>query len=540
VAQNDPFQQIVDALDLDSAVRRGSERNDLLPPRMEDGVLGEVGKRFSESLRTKLERGRYDPTPAEWVFVPKPGTTTRPAALLTLADRVVYDAVVELLRPRIDTALLGKDIVFWPRGIDVPKRWLDFERAALAEDTKYVAISDITGFYEMIEHERLRDILVSITGRREAVNALIEFLRRVMRNAKGIPQGLAASDPIATAYLSPVDSAMARECLNYSRHGDDIRIAAKSVSEARRALYCLELELRRVGLLANSSKSIIMRRDTYESTMASTARVNQETRETLLRARKAEIEEDPEKLEKILEETEQEQLGWELFYHGRMSLAEVIAELEPHLQPTDMDVAIEVLRDALAKLPHTPGGLSREEFHIRVSSSLVQLAAGKSALAIEHVANLLAGFPEKTEVVANYLISQSQQVGSAVVAEVIRILDDDRFKTDWEVVWLLTVLRQFVAALDANQILSVKRLAYDEDQSVFCRVEAIKLLGMLGELEHSVVRRLWNTAAPCFHPDLVAAAHYARSKASWCDAFLAGVVEDPVNKVVIRHLEANG
>lgn len=67
MAQNDPFQQIVDALDLDSAVRRGSERNDLLPPRMEDGVLGEVGKRFSESLRTKLERGRYDPTPAEWV-----------------------------------------------------------------------------------------------------------------------------------------------------------------------------------------------------------------------------------------------------------------------------------------------------------------------------------------------------------------------------------------------------------------------------------------------------------------------------------------
>jgi hypothetical protein len=67
--------------------------------------------------------------------------------------------------------------------------------------------------------------------------------------------------------------------------------------------------------------------------MASTARVNQETREALLRARKAEIEEDPEKLEKILKETEQEQLGWELFYHGRMSLAEVIAELEPHLQP---------------------------------------------------------------------------------------------------------------------------------------------------------------------------------------------------------------
>ena len=66
---SDVFQTIVDELDLREAVRIGSRRNDLLPPRHEDKVTGELGARFSEGLRTRLERGRYDPSPASLVMV---------------------------------------------------------------------------------------------------------------------------------------------------------------------------------------------------------------------------------------------------------------------------------------------------------------------------------------------------------------------------------------------------------------------------------------------------------------------------------------
>ncbi len=83
----------------------------MLPPRHEDGVVGELGKRFSEGLRGRLERGRYDPSPAVFIYVPKPGNTTRPGALLTLADRIIYDALINELRLRIDAALLGSDVV---------------------------------------------------------------------------------------------------------------------------------------------------------------------------------------------------------------------------------------------------------------------------------------------------------------------------------------------------------------------------------------------------------------------------------------------
>ena len=88
MGMQNPFQRVIDQLNLEAAVRRGTVRNDLLPPRYEDLVTGEVGKRFSDGLQNRLERGRYDPTPASYVLVPKPGNTTRPAALLTLPDRV--------------------------------------------------------------------------------------------------------------------------------------------------------------------------------------------------------------------------------------------------------------------------------------------------------------------------------------------------------------------------------------------------------------------------------------------------------------------
>lgn len=533
----DVFQLLVDELDLESAVRRGSERNDLLPPRPEDDVLGEVGKRFSETLRTRLERGRYDPTPAQVLLVPKPGNTTRPAAMLTLADRVVLDAIVSLLRPRIETELLGNGIVMWPRGELTPKQWPAFEAAPLSGAAKVVAIADVTGFYETIDHERLRDILMLATGRRNAVNALIDFLGRVMGGPKGVPQGLAASDPIATVYLSAVDAAMARASIEYSRHGDDIRIAAASVSQARGALYLFEMELRRIGLLVNGAKAIIMARETYETVLANSAKASDEAREALIQSRVAEVKADRHKLERAFEETKTTHLGWNLFYHGTISLSEAIEELAPHLEPNDMDVAIRVLRDALTRRPGTSDALSREEFHIRVTSSLVRLAAGKSPLAIELLGDLLRQFPEKTEVVASYLAAQGEAASTAVVATLIDALREDRFRTDWEVVWLLHVLCKFAPSLLPEQTETVRRIALDEQQGMYCRVEALKVLAKLGELNHALVLRLWNTAAPFFRTDLVRAAHHARGHEKWCEAFLAGVVEDAVNKVVLRHLD---
>jgi hypothetical protein len=161
-----PFQRIVDRIDLKSALTRGAEPNDLLPPRPEDRVGGGVGNRFIETLKRSLERGSYDPTPSYFVQVPKSSHATRPAALLSLSDRVVYDALVTTLRPRIETALLGKGILFWPRGLLSKKAWRNFEQAPLMGSDDYLIIADISAFYESIEHEQLAERLLRMTGDR--------------------------------------------------------------------------------------------------------------------------------------------------------------------------------------------------------------------------------------------------------------------------------------------------------------------------------------------------------------------------------------
>lgn len=527
------FQDVVDGLDLEAATRRGSERNDLLPPRHEDSVAGELGKRFSEGLRTRLERGRYDPVPAVFIYVPKPGNTTRPAALLTLADRVIYDALVDELRRRIDAALLGPDVVFWPRGVRADKRWGDFENAPLARGLAYVARADITGFYECIDHEVLRDTLMDITGRRSVVNALIEFLGRVMGAARGIPQGLSASDPLSTAYLVPLDASMARECLDYYRHGDDIRISAQSLGEARRALYVFELELRRRGLLANNPKLIILPATSYSAALEEGTRTTEETKKALLETRISELE-DSDKVQEVLDEAGRDDLGWAFFYAGSISFEDLVKELADHLTPSDTEVAENVFLETITS---TSRALSPEAFHQRVSSSLVRLAAGKSAAAISHASSLIARYPEKTEIVAGYLAALDDAHGPRIVSGITKSLTDGRFHTDWEKAWLLGVLARFAGALQSHDLDLARRIATDEDETTLCRVAALKLLALRGESDHLLVRRLWNLAPVAFHPDLVAAAYYARNTQPWCNAFIAGATDDPINAVVLRHLE---
>jgi len=118
---------------------------------------------------------------------------------------------------------------------------------------------------------------------------------------------------------------MAREGLDYYRHGDDIRISEQSVGEARRALYVFELELRRRGLLANNPKLIIMPVASYRAAIDEGTRTTDETKKALLEARIAELE-DPQKAQAVLDEAGRDDLGWAFFYAGAISFEGLVKE----------------------------------------------------------------------------------------------------------------------------------------------------------------------------------------------------------------------
>ena len=377
-----------------------------------------------------------------------------------------------------------------------------------------------------------------MTGRRDLVNALIEFLRRVMKDSRGLPQGLEPSDPIATAYLSSIDYEMARTGIDYFRHGDDVRFSTDAVGKARQAIYEFEQALRRRRLLPNSSKSLMIHANNYREALDERNTLVDEMRKALLEARISKLEKgDSQEINQLLEKTGEQELVWAVFYHGSVSFSELVTHLENELEPDDIEVAAKVFEDAMKRLPGSPDGLSKESFHHRITLSLTRLTAGRNPSALPMLPTLLKGSPEKTEITVQYLLALGDDHAEAVIT-VIREAMTGRFLTDWELAWLLKGFRRYFHALEAEDIRFAARVATLEDQAPICRVEALKLLGVKGELEGALIKRLWNLLAPCYRPDLVGAVYYCRDHAEWPDSFLTAVMEDPVNVVVWRHLDA--
>ena len=93
-----------------------------------------------------------------------------------------------------------------------------------------------------IDHNQLASAVVRATGHRDIADALVHFLNRTMMGNRGLPQGLVASDTLATAYLAQVDRAMIRNGFEYTRHGDDVRISVDSYGHGCRAARVMESE----------------------------------------------------------------------------------------------------------------------------------------------------------------------------------------------------------------------------------------------------------------------------------------------------------
>lgn len=531
-----PFQRIVDHIDLKSALMRGTESNDLLPPRPEDRVGGEVGNRFIEALKRSLERGFYDPTPAYFVQVPKSSHATRPAALLNLVDRVVLEALVTVLRPRIETALLGDGVVFWPRGELSEKAWRAFEQAPLMGSDEYVIIADVSAFYESIDHEQLAERLLRMTGRRAAAEALHALLDRTMGSHRGLPQGLAPSDALATAYIAQVDFAMVRDGYRYFRHGDDIRVAAPTYDDARRAILTLESRVREAGLQLNAYKSRILRRATYEDEARSIDDTIAETRQRLLQGRVDELSGDQKALEEALRAADKEQLGWDFFYHGKLSLHDVIGELRPHLAPDDRFVAERLFTETIASEPGALGALASDAFHQRLVASLLRLAAARSQVPLPHIGKLLQKYPDKTELFCSYLAALAEISPSDVAAQIGTTLLAGTYRTEWESAWLARTLQRVHAHVPQG-VLEVAQAAVARPHGVWLfAMEAAKLLALRGELRREDLASLWNTCPRTLRIDLVIAAESLAGAHPWAEAFFRASLDDPVHIVVAKQL----
>ena len=530
------FKEALSRIGLEEATMRAARTSDMLPARPDDGVAGSVGKRFSESIGREVADGLYRPSRAHFVSVPKPGFTTRPAAVVRLADRVMYDALVHTLRDRVDAALPNRTTLFWPRGDPAePRRWAEFISAPLQGAAQYVVTADIAGFYESIDHGVLCRTLLKDTGRREVVEALEEFLLGIMGRRRGIPQGLEPSDLLATAYLAPVDAEMLREGFQYHRNGDDIRVAAPDWNYARHVLAVLEQAVRSQSLFLNSSKSQILRRETYQADVHTVTNARKRARDQIVASREEELRADHDQLGAKLQAEGLGETAWEVFYHGRMSIDQAIEELRKSLEPKDLELAQALFDETMAHAPGSISPIPSGQFHAQLVDALRVLQAARSPHAVLTCANLLTYFPDETELVARYLLDVGKSEPELVARVGLQVMQQPIYKTSVQWAWLFRILATWPAVVDANLLAWASNFAMDVRLDWLAEIEAVTFLSAAGALHnHTIAATMWRDCPEAFRADLVASVARMRGKCIWAEGFLAGAQQDPVLRVVLK------
>jgi hypothetical protein len=534
---NGAFSKIHEGLDMRAAVLKASQPSDLLPPRFEDKVAGEVGRRFSDSLLHGMETGSYEPFKAYFIPVPKAGFTTRVAALLTLQDRAVYQALVDALRERIGQVVVNDRVVFGPRPVGLARPWSEFERAPLEGSPSHIVRADVAGFYEELPHEELVSALIEATGRREICDALGQFLDRIMDDRRGIPQGALASDILATLYLTPLDREMVRQGWRYFRRGDDTRVSVDSFSDGRAAVAVIEAELRKLKLRLNPTKSLVLRVGTYSKRIVAVETAREEFGHRIGEERIARIYEmDDEEIQEVAEEAGLEEIEWDL-YGGGTTIEDIVELLRPHLEPDDADVAQAVFVDTMAHAPWNDRSVNREVFHQRLTWSLTVLTAARSDAALDEVGNLLFRLPDETEAVANYCAALASTSAEKHMVEVVEgFLIPDTFRHGWQEGWLFQILQNSAPALTEEFVSHLRTVADREGGEWFARIQAAKLLARRGQLDRDLLDRLWQLAPPAFRPDFIAAANEMTAFSGWAVGFLEGSGGNPVYEVVMSHV----
>lgn len=243
---------LIDELDIRAAAEKETTSPpDLLPSRVAERAVASHIDEYASLVRG-LAATSIPIESAEVIAARKSSRGLRPVSALSLTDRVVYRALVDLL---------GRDLPPLRRSHE---DFDEFKNGPLdADGTNYVAMADVASFYQFIDHDLLANELIAQTGHSPAVDAVSTFLHRVMDRRFGLPQSSQPSDLLAEAVIDIAERRLLRQQLPVWRFNDDFRLASDSWRGAQQRIERLDLELRRLGLSLNDEKIHTWTIDTY-------------------------------------------------------------------------------------------------------------------------------------------------------------------------------------------------------------------------------------------------------------------------------------
>jgi group II intron reverse transcriptase/maturase len=217
------------------------------------------------SLKAALLTGTYQPQPVKRVEIPKPTGGTRLLGIPPVVDRLIQQAVLQVLTPLFDPHFSPASYGFRPgkRGHDAVRQ----ARAYVREGDAFVVDIDLEKFFDRVNHDKLMARVARKVSDKRVLRLIRQFLESgVLRDGlvsatqEGTPQGGPLSPLLSNIVLDDLDKELERRGHKFVRYADDcnIYVGSRRAGERVKASVTAFLE-DRLCLRVNEGKSAVDR-----------------------------------------------------------------------------------------------------------------------------------------------------------------------------------------------------------------------------------------------------------------------------------------